>query len=179
MMETKSVRTEIHFTIRKARIEDAPTLAQADREIARTPGLLVSQPSELTDVKFAAKIAELATAENGRYLVAEKNGEVVGHAVFDPLSLESTRHVVHLTLAVHPGWQGKGVGELLLRHLIEWARSAPSVEKAELHVRSGNTGAQALYRKMGFVEEGRWSRRVKVGPGQYFDDILMGLWLKP
>jgi len=166
------------FTIRQARVEDAPFLAQAERQIAETPGFLVSRPHELKDEKFAAKIAELAAAENGCYLVAEQDGEIIGHAMFDPLHLAAIKHVVHLTLAVHAGWQGKGVGKALLGQLIEWARSAPAVEKAELHVRSGNTVAQALYRKMGFVEEGRWKRRVKVGPGQYFDDVLMGLWLK-
>lgn len=164
--------------IRQARLEDAAVLAQAERDIAQTPGFLVSRPHELMDDKFASKITQLATAENGLYLVAEKDWEIIGHAMLDPLPLEAIRHVVHLTLAVHPGWQGRGVGKALLTSLLEWARSAPTVEKVELHVRSGNLGAQALYRKLGFVEEGRWKRRVKVGPQQYFDDVLMGLWVK-
>ncbi len=169
---------EIHFTIRQARVEDAVIIAQAEREIAQTPGLLVSRPNELTDEKFAAKIVELTNAEYGRYIMAEIGGEIIGHAMFDPLHLEAIHHVVHLILAVHPGWQGKGVGKALLGHLINWARSAPAVEKAELHVRSGNLVAQDLYRKMGFTEERRWKRRVKIGPDQYFDDVLMGLWVK-
>jgi ribosomal protein S18 acetylase RimI-like enzyme len=166
------------FTIRKACVEDAHILAEAEREIARTPGFLASHPDELKDENFTAKIKALSTAENGRYLVAEQNGEITGHAMFDPLLLAAIRHVVQLTLAVHPGWQGKGVGKALLFELIQWGRKAPLVEKAELHVRSGNTVAQTLYRKMGFVEEGRLKRRVKLGPEHYLDDVLMGLWLK-
>lgn len=169
---------QLGFTIREARTEDAPTLALAERDIAKEPGFLASRPHELTDEKFVAKIAELSSTDNGRYLVAEKAGQIIGHAIFDPLRLEAIRHVVHLTLAVHPGWQGKGVGRALLAELIEWGRSSPAVEKAELHVRSGNLAAQALYRKMGFVEVGRWKRRVKCAPGQYLDDIGMELWLK-
>jgi ribosomal protein S18 acetylase RimI-like enzyme len=103
---------------------------------------------------------------------------IIGHAMFDPLHLEAIRHVVHLTLAVHPGWQGQGVGKALLGKLIEWAREAPAVEKAELHVRSSNTAAQALYQKMGFSEAGRWKRRVKIGSGKYLDDVMMELWVK-
>jgi len=167
------------FNIRQARVEDAPTLASAEREIARTPGLLASRPHELLDAKFAAKVAELAASEEGRYLVAEQDGAIVGHAMFDPLALEVTRHVVALTIAVHPGWERKGVGKALLTALIEWARAAPRVEKAELRVRSGNLPAITLYEKMGFVEEGRMKKRIKIGPGQYLDDITMGLWLKP
>jgi ribosomal protein S18 acetylase RimI-like enzyme len=166
------------LTIRSARVEDAHVLAQAERAVAATPGLLVSQPAELTDERFAQKIAFLGGAENGHYLVAETEGQIVGHGMLDPLSLAAVRHVVHLTLVVHPGWQGRGIGRALLGSLIEWAKSAPAVEKIELHVRSSNTPALALYRKMGFTEAGRWRRRVKVAAGQYLDDVAMELLVK-
>lgn len=165
-------------TIRAARVADAPLLAAAERAIAATPGLLVSLPAELTDERFAQKIAALDGADNGRYLVAEAAGELVGHGLLDPLPLAAVRHVVHLTLAVHPGWQGRGVGRALLAGLIEWARAAPAVEKIELHVRASNAAAQALYRKLGFAEIGRWQRKVRIAPGQYVDDVAMELLVK-
>ena len=165
-------------TIRAARVEDAPLLAAAERAIAATPGLLVSLPAELTDERFAQKIAALDGADNGRYLVAETAGELVGHGLLDPLPLAAVRHVVHLTLAVHPGWQGRGVGRALLASLIDWARAAPAVEKIELHVRASNAAAQALYRKLGFAEIGRWQRKVRIAPGQYVDDVAMELLVK-
>jgi ribosomal protein S18 acetylase RimI-like enzyme len=164
--------------IRPARIEDAHALAQAERAIAATPGFLVPLPAELTDERFAQKIAALRAADNGHYLVAEVAGQIVGHGMLDPLPLAAVRHVVHLTLAVHPGWQGKGVGRELLGSLIAWARSAAAVEKIELNVRSSNEPARALYRKLGFTEIGRWRRRVKIGPGQYLDDVAMELFVK-
>jgi ribosomal protein S18 acetylase RimI-like enzyme len=164
--------------IRPARIEDAHALAQAERAIAATPGFLVPLPAELTDERFAQKIAALRAADNGHYLVAEVAGQIVGHGMLDPLPLAAVRHVVHLTLAVHPGWQGKGVGRELLGSLIAWARSAAAVEKIELNVRSSNEPAQALYRKLGFTEIGRWRRRVKIGPGEYLDDVAMELFVK-
>jgi RimJ/RimL family protein N-acetyltransferase len=166
------------LTIRPARLEDAPVLAQAERAIAATPGFLASQPAELTDERFAQKIVALAAADNGRYLVAESEGQVVGHGLLDPLPLAAVRHVVHLTLVAHPGWQGKGIGRALLGRLIEWAKSAPVVEKIELNVRSSNAAAQALYLKMGFTEMGRWKKRIKVAPGQYLDDVAMELFVK-
>lgn len=165
------------ISIRPARIDDAFTLAEAERTIAETPGRLVSQPAELTDEQFARKIAALARAENGCYLVAETQGQIVGHGMLDPLPLAAVRHVVHLTLVVHLGWQGVGIGRQLLSSLIEWAKDAPAVEKIELHVRSSNEPARALYRKMGFTEMGRWQRRIKVGPGQYLDDLAMELFV--
>jgi ribosomal protein S18 acetylase RimI-like enzyme len=166
------------FTIRRARVEDAKILAEAERAIAATPGFLVSLPSELSDERFAEKIAALDGADNGHYLVAEAQGELVGHAMLDPLPLAAVRHVVHLTLAVHPGWQGRGVGRALLQGLIEWARAAPAIQKIELNVRSSNHAAQALYRKLGFSEIGRWQRRVKIAQDEYVDDVAMELLVK-
>ena len=98
--------------------------------------------------------------------------------MLDPLPLAAVRHVVHLTLAVHPGWQGQGIGRAVLTDLIAWARACPVVEKIELHVRSSNARAQELYGKMGFAEVGRWRRRVKVAPGQYLDDVAMEFFVK-
>src|SRR5690348_7582975 len=108
------------LAIRRARIEDAPVLAHAERTIAATPGLLASQPEELTDERFATKITALGRADNGCFLVAEAQGQLVGHGMLDPLPLAAVRHVVHLTLVAHPGWQGRGVGRALLGSLIDW-----------------------------------------------------------
>jgi len=166
------------LTIRDARIEDAAALAQAERAIAKEPGFLASQPSELTDERFSVKIADLSVADNGKYFVAQIGNEIVGHAMLDPLVLLACRHVVHLTIVVHPGWQGKGIGKALLGQLIGWAKTTTTVEKIELHVRSSNTVAQELYKKFGFSEVGRWKRRLKVAAGQYLDDVAMELWLK-
>jgi RimJ/RimL family protein N-acetyltransferase len=165
------------FLIREAIHADAPVLVKAEQEIAATPGSLVSHPSELILEKFEQKIADLTDNPRGKYLVAVRGNELIGHALLDPLHLIAIRHVVHLTIAVHPGFQGEGVGEALLSRLVEWAKSAKEIEKIELHVRSGNLRAIALYKKLGFTEEGRLKKRVKVADGQYFDDVLMGLFV--
>jgi ribosomal protein S18 acetylase RimI-like enzyme len=167
-----------HLTIRDARIEDAAALAEAEREIAKNPGFLASQPFELTDERFAEKIAELSGTDNGKCVVAQNGIEIVGHAMLDPLRLSACRHVVHLTIVVHPGSQGKGVGKVLLGELIRWAKTTTTVEKIELHVRSSNTVALDFYRKFGFTEIGRWTRRIKVAPGQYLDDVAMELRIR-
>jgi len=166
-------------SIRKARPEDAPLLAKAERAIASVPGKLASRPDEIDDDAVRRKILELDERGCGIHLVAEHAGAVVGHAFLEALSLAATSHVVRLTIAVHEGHQRQGVGRALMNEVLHWSRSNPRVEKVELQVRSANDPAIALYRSLGFIEEGRKTRRLKIGPNEYLDDVYMALWVGP
>ena len=53
------------------------------------------------------------------------------------------------TLAVHPQWQGRGLGELLLLALLDRGAELEAC-RATLEVRISNLPAQRLYRKYGF-----------------------------
>jgi ribosomal protein S18 acetylase RimI-like enzyme len=166
-------------SIREARGDDAPLLAAAERAIASVPGKLALRPGEIDDDAVRQKILDLDDHGRGIYLVAEHAGTVVGHAFLESLPLAATSHVVRLTLAVHEGHQRQGVGRALMHELLRWARSNPCVEKVELQVRSSNDPAIALYRSLGFVEEGRKTRRLKIGPNNYLDDVYMAQWVGP
>lgn len=159
--------------IRRARPEDAPFLAEAERAIAAVPGRLASRPDEIDDDAIRAKILD----GRGCFLVAEHAGALVGHALLEPRSPAALSHVVALTLAVHEGHRRRGFGRALMNELLRWARSDPRVEKVELQVRSSNEPAIALYRSLGFVEEGRKTRRIKIGANEYLDDVYMAMWV--
>lgn len=162
-------------SLREAKIEDAETLAAAERAITETPGFLASRPHEVKDDAFRKKIEAISKIENGKYIVAEDGGKIVGHAFLEPMGLEAIRHVVRLTIAVYPGSQGRGIGKEMLSHLIEWAKTAPGVEKIELNVRSVNEKAIQLYQQLGFRIEGRIRKRMRFPNGEYVDDLEMGL----
>ncbi len=157
--------------LREAIIEDAAGLVTAERETALTPGLLVSRPHELTRAAFEQKIVELG--ESGRYMVAEKDRKVVGHALLEPMGLQATSHVFRLTIVVHPSYLGEGIGAALMRDLLAWAEQTPQVGKIELLVRATNARAIRLYSKLGFVEEDRFKNRVRLPDGSFIDDLAM------
>jgi putative acetyltransferase len=162
--------------IRPATPDDASALWKAEVEVAKTPGRLVSRPSELLLDAFVKTIDELG--RRGCYIVAVDGDEVVGHALLEPMTLAAVQHVYRLTIVVHPGQTGRGVGTALLTHLQRWAAHTLAVGKIELLVRHTNTDAIRLYQRLGFTEEGRFKDRVRLPNGESVDDIAMA-WFPP
>jgi putative acetyltransferase len=147
---------------------------RAEQDVARIPERLVSRPYELREEAFAERICALEST--GRYVVAEKGSKVVGHALLDPMGLEAIRHVFRLTIVVHSGYEGKGIGRALMEDLIAWAQQDVRVGKIELLVRATNERAIALYRAFEFAEEGRFRKRVRMPNDTFVDDIAMA-WI--
>lgn len=168
----------MNITFRDALIEEATLLSQKEKEIAEVPGLFCSSPTELTVQNVEDTIRKFHESQKGIYLVAEYDQKVVAHGFLKPLGVQSISHVAQLNIAVHPGWQKKGIGRKLMEALIERAKRADYLEKIELNVRATNHHAISLYKKLGFVEEGRQKNRVKIGDN-YIDDIIMALFVTP
>jgi RimJ/RimL family protein N-acetyltransferase len=164
--------------IRDATVADADALCRAERDVAaHYPGLLVSLPDELVPSAFRERIVN-ATNGVGKYLVAEVDGQTVGHASLWPMGLRQNSHVMRLHICVRTEHWHQGYGRALLHGLVTWARANPHVSKIELLVRSTNAPAIRLYRSSGFVEEGRHRNRVRLRDGRFVDDIAMALLLR-
>jgi ribosomal-protein-alanine N-acetyltransferase len=76
-------------------------------------------------------------------------------------------------IAVHPDYRGKGIGEALMRHVIDKVR-ANGATFVTLEVRPSNAGAVTLYRKLGFEILGT-RKNYYTNPDE--DAYLMGLVL--
>ena len=88
-----------------------------------------------------------------RFLSSTAPGPVLGYAGF--WLLVDDAHIA--TIAVHPDWRGRGLGELLLLSLLEEAAKRGAA-RATLEVRVSNTDAQGLYHKYGFRKISRSKR---------------------
>ena len=164
-------------TLRDATMDDVPLLCAAERLVVQSfEGMLVSEPDELQESSFADRLNAIAFGK-GRYLVAIEDQLLVGHACLWPMGLRKVSHVLRLDMCIHVGHWRRGHGERLLRELISWARRDSGAHKIELLVRSENGPALALYRKLGFTEEGRLKHRIKLRSGKFVDDITMALFL--
>jgi ribosomal-protein-alanine N-acetyltransferase len=70
---------------------------------------------------------------------------VVGYIIFWVIGEEAQIN----NIAVHPDFRRLGIGERVLRQVIQQLRSSGAV-MVTLEVRPSNIGAQTLYRKLGF-----------------------------
>jgi RimJ/RimL family protein N-acetyltransferase len=105
-----------------------------------------------------------------RTLVAFAADEVVG-LIF---VVESSFGFGEIGMMVAANRRGRGVGTALVAAAIEWAR-ARGLHKLTLSVFPHNEAAIALYRKLGFVEEGRLRGHIRRSSGELWDLIEMGL----
>ena len=117
--------------------------------------------------------------DGGKVLaVAEVGGQIVGSADLHCGVRRRIAHVAQLGITVMREFRGVGVGRALMGSVLEWAAGHAVIEKVGLGVFANNTAAIGLYRKMGFVEEGRRVNEIKVGQGEYVDSILMYRFVK-
>ena len=94
-------------------------------------------------------MSELAIRNGRIYLVARVGASVVGYAGM--LFSIDDGHVT--TIAVDPLWHRGKIGTRLLLHLLRRG-IADGAKNFTLEVRMSNDGAQALYRRFGFVPAG-------------------------
>jgi ribosomal protein S18 acetylase RimI-like enzyme len=76
-------------------------------------------------------------------------------------------------MTVAQSWRRRGVGSALLAAALEKARSE-GLHKLSLEVFPHNDAALALYRKFGFVQEGRRQKHYRRASGELWDSIVMG-----
>ena len=99
-----------------------------------------------------------------RYLVAEKEGRVIGYAGAWVILDES-----HITnIAVAPPERGRGYGRGLVRVLLQYLSNL-GASYATLEVRVSNERAQHLYEQAGFQRVGKRKR--------YYEDNREDAWL--
>lgn len=106
-------------------------------------------------------------------LVTENDGQIVSMSDIECGEKERNRHVGHLGISILQEYRNKGLGTAIMQTMIKWTTEHPMIEKLALGVWAANTPAIALYKKMGFIEEGRKVKEVKYADGTYDDCICM------
>jgi len=125
--------------------------------------------STLPDYKYTSKkdiknyFKWLYKRDPEGFFVAEVNGKPVGFCACDSHWVNKNHKLV---LAIHeifvlPDFSGKGIGKALIQKALEYGRSK-GLNIVELWVGEKNYKAINFYKNLGFKEEGKWGKWIKM-----------------
>jgi len=166
---------------RNALPEDAPLVLEFARQVlSDTPFMLLSIDEFLmTEEKEKKWLEGIMNSQDELALILLHDQKVVGFLDFHMTS--NRRKIAHcgsFGMSVEKEYQNVGLGKILLQKLFEWGKVHPTLEKISLEVHAKNHGAIALYKKLGFIEEGRKIKALKFSENNYDDIVLMYQWVK-
>lgn len=157
--------TDAPFEIRPMRDDDRVPLALVFAAVAEERDGIASEPPVDVEARAASWTLEGT-------VVAVAGGEAIGSIHVDA----SGHGYGEIGMAIAREWRGRGVGSALMAAAIDWSRER-GLHKLSLGVFAHNAAGIALYRKYGFVEEGRRSKQYRRQSGELWDTIEMGLML--
>jgi ribosomal-protein-alanine N-acetyltransferase len=149
------------YVARHMRLEDIPQVVGIDRLSFPNPWPAHAYQFEVsnrdTSHMIVLETTDQAAASNpglrglfGRLLAGKPARQIVGYGGCWLITGEA--HIS--TIAVHPTFRGRGLGELLLSHMLLRAALLDG-DYSVLEVRESNSSAQALYVKYEYVVVGR------------------------
>lgn len=146
--------------LRPGRAEDLKAIVEIEQ--AASPG-----PWSLSQFVSAS-----VRNANGTFVVESDGGELLGFAVYQQVLDEATL----MNIAVKPTAQGGGLGARLLDAVMTRVADQ-GARRLLLEVRESNAPALALYRRFGFVDDGRRRDYYPSADGRE-DAVLMSLDLE-
>jgi RimJ/RimL family protein N-acetyltransferase len=134
--------------IRPARIEDCEAIARGMKVVVEE-GRWLATPAGTPVEEMAERFRAAVEWDGNLLFVLDEGGEPVGAAGLHPTATDG---VLSLGMWVLPEWRGRGGGRALIEALLDAV--PPGAHKVELEVFPDNDAAIALYRSLGFEEEG-------------------------
>ncbi|MBI2768094.1 MAG: GNAT family N-acetyltransferase [Burkholderiales bacterium] len=168
-MDTAHKADTAALVIRSAEPEDAAAISALLGGTGTFEGTL-----QLPEMPVASRLDYLQRVDPLTCkLVAVSEEGIVGMAALHVQHPGLRRaHVRGLGIGIAPAWQARGVGRRLITRLLDWADNWAGVLRVELVVHADNDRAIALYRGLGFVEEGL-HKAYALKNGRYVDTFSM------
>ena len=155
--------------IRQIREDDIASFREAVDIVARERRYLYLTEAPALDAVRAFVTGNIA--KGTPHLVLVEGRRVVGWCTITGQARPVQAHLGSVAMGLVPGWRDRGWGTKLMQQALA-AGDAFGFERVELTVFTSNPRAQALYRKLGFVEEGVKRRSVRID-AVYLDEIMM------
>lgn len=163
--------------VREARPKDALALNEMAAKIFGSSNQVLTSLEEFLETGTLEtqlkRIQHYSNAIGKGLWVAEIDRKLVGTLDFWNGDRKRIQHTGEFGMGVLPNYRDLGIGTCLINVLLKWAKANPMIEKVKLAVFASNHRGIHLYKKMGFIEEGRRIAEIKMADGNYFDVIEM------
>jgi ribosomal protein S18 acetylase RimI-like enzyme len=169
----------MEFIVRNATFDDANEIFNLYKLVTKSKGGIAREEDEITLEYTEYFIGK--SIKNGICLViTDSENEILGEVHCFNLSPRVFRHVLsELTIVIHPSFQNRGLGRLLFSKFLEIIEnSMDDILRVELIARESNAKAIKLYQELGFVQEGRFEKRIDNNTQQFEADIPMAWFNK-
>ncbi len=173
--QSYTIKDESSILLRVATPSDATPMQELALSIFKKSEYTLTSADEftLTEADELKVIEEYSNKPGYIYILAEQDEKLVGMLNFSNGKRRRNAHTGELSMGVHPDFHNMGVGTLLLECLIDWAEKNDLIKKISLGVFINNSHAIHLYKNLGFMEEGRKRREIKLDDGEFVDLVLM------
>lgn len=106
------------------------------------------------------------------YYIIENDGNRIGY--FRTSNYSKVNKNIYVGADLHENYRGKGLGYLSYKLFIDFLFETIDLHKISLEVLETNGVAMRLYKRLGFIEEGRKREDVRKG-GMFFDSVIMSI----
>lgn len=170
-MRTLTLENGEQVAIRRWELQDIPGLFRVMNQVFQDGRTMLNTRVSFSIEDMYQEWHLQNVSQQGTWVALSPEQRVIGWLRCDRRQSPLMAHTASLWMGMEEAYRGKGIGRELLRESFQWAKEQ-GIERLELGVRGSNRAAQALYKKMGFREEGRKLRGIKTENG-YEDDIWM------
>ncbi len=162
------------YSIRSVLPTDAPAVLCFLKTLHSLPTPTIRRMSEFPTLLQERHWIESRQGEGGIIFAVFEESRIVGLLDAQIPEAFEFRHCCRLGISVLHDHRRQGLGRALMQEVMVWAK-AVALERLELEVMEGNDAAIALYTSLGFVEEGRRVKGVRVDEEQRCDMLWMAL----
>ncbi len=143
----------------------------------QTPHIYMCPQDPLPTLEQEIEYVRSSQGPDALCILGEVDGRIIAMASVRRETRFKLRHVAVFGMTVLEEFRNQGLGRAMLGEIIVFARAHAEILKLHMGVYPDNPPAMELYRKMGFVEEGRLIRHLREPSGEFHDEVKMYLWV--
>jgi len=166
--------------IREARIDEAGELITTVKTFLGDSDYLLMNKEEFNptvedEIRW---LQSFSKNPNSLFIIAVANGKIVATSDITSGNVQKIAHTASIGISIISEYRGMGLGTVMMQTAIDWAKRKTNLEILWLNVFAANEPAIHIYKKLGFVIEGRQKDYFKLLSGTYHDNLTMTLDLR-